>query len=182
MKKLEDFNLRALFLELDAEREKRGMSWAEVAREINGACDSPMNQPSSGHQLAATTIKATGVRRVMEGDGVLQMLRWLNRSPESFVPGFADAELERYSLPEPPADCMIRFETRKLYTTIADSIQKRNISWKDAADELGMGKSQLLHLEKGGRTSFPTVVRIALWLNIPTAHFVRILHIKGEKD
>ncbi len=170
-----DFSLHALYLELDSVREQQGLSWSEVAKAINGASNRTLDKPTTGHALAASTIKATEVRSIMEGDGILQMLRWLNRSPESFVPGFANGELDKYSLPVPPEGCMIRFDTRKIYTTIDDAIQRRGISWKQAAEEMGAAITQLKHLEKGGRTSFPMVVRIALWLDIPTAQFVRII-------
>src|SRR5262245_43837407 len=79
-----DFSLAALYEALDDVRNARGISWAAVTREINARfCDVP------GHRaIAASTISGLRDKDMVEGDGVLQMLVWLRRSPESFVPGF----------------------------------------------------------------------------------------------
>ena len=79
-----DFSLEALFHALDAQRLERGLTWAEVTREINRESErSPL------HPVHASTVKATRTQRVAEADGILQMLLWLRRSPESFTPGFS---------------------------------------------------------------------------------------------
>jgi hypothetical protein len=50
--------------------------------EINGLTDSK----SSGHPIARSTVSGRRTKAVAEVDGVLQMLRWLNRTPKSFMP------------------------------------------------------------------------------------------------
>jgi len=60
----------SLYAALDAERERRGLTWAQVARECG---------------VAESTIKRTrGVGR-FETDGVLAMTQWLGRSVEDFT-------------------------------------------------------------------------------------------------
>ncbi len=77
------FELRGLFLEVDAERERRGLSLAALAREIG---------------VAASTIRRFGNRDDAEADGVLALVRWLGVAPEDFVSG-SEVEGERLRSP-----------------------------------------------------------------------------------
>lgn len=78
-----DFDVNALHSALDAHSNERGMSWKAVAREMNRA-----DERYSIHPISASTISGLKNKRWgVEGDGVLQMLLWLDRTPESFVPG-----------------------------------------------------------------------------------------------
>jgi len=89
-----DFNLRALYDALDAQRRSREMSWPAVTREIN-------RFKTESHPIATSTITGLQSKAVAEGDGILQMLRWLGRTPESFVPGVEEADGEHFRLPDP---------------------------------------------------------------------------------
>ena len=64
------FDPKALFQALDAQRKRRGLTWAAVAREIG---------------VSAGTLTRTADGGRMEADGMLAMCRWLGRSAESFV-------------------------------------------------------------------------------------------------
>ena len=76
-----EFDVDALYAALDAQRQARGLTWAGLAREINRQFERvPVRA------ISVSTITGMRKRRVIEGDGVLQMLRWLGRTPESFVP------------------------------------------------------------------------------------------------
>ena len=68
-----DFDIDALYVALDTRRASRGLSWAGVAR-------------AAGGWVSPSTIHGIRSRRALEADGVLQMLLWLDRSPESFMP------------------------------------------------------------------------------------------------
>lgn len=109
-----------------------------------------------------------------EGDGVLQMLLWLNRTAESFVPGYPESQEFSTRLPEVPPHKLLRFDTRKLHAAVdARRIQKK-VNWAQAAKEIGVGASSLTHLSDGGRTGFPQVMRIVQWLGRPAADFTRL--------
>ncbi len=69
------FNAVALYQALDAQRCARSMSWAQVADEI-------------GVSVSTLTNTKRGGR--MEVDGMLAMVRWLDRTVESFTFGFSD--------------------------------------------------------------------------------------------
>jgi len=162
-----DFSLRALYAALDAERRRRGLSWAKATQEING----PSGR-ASGHRLSPSTVTGTRTRAVAEGDGVLQMLRWLNRTPESFVPGHPESD-DGGRLPEVPAHHTLRFDTKKLHAAIDLERVERKMTWAQVAQEVGIGASSLTHLSHGGRTAFPQVMRIVGWLAEPAAQFMR---------
>jgi hypothetical protein len=164
-----DFSLAALYAALDAQRQSRGLSWSQATREI-----SRQSVRSSRHPLSPSTVMGTRTKAVAEGDGVLQMLLWLNRTPESFVPGHQESEVVGERLPEVPPHQILRFDTRKLYAALDAQRIERKMTWAQAANEVGLSVSSLTHLAKGGRTGFPHVMRIVRWLARPAAHFTRI--------
>lgn len=161
-----DFNLRALYAALNAQRQARGLSWAQAAKEIN-------QRPKrlSSHRLSASTLTGTRTRTAGEGDGVLQMLRWLNRTPESFVPGHRDSEEATARLADVPLHQILRFDTRKLHAALDAQRIKKKMTWAQVAKEVGLGAASLTRLSKGGRTCFPQVMRIVRWLARPAADF-----------
>src|SRR5262245_25247877 len=128
--------------------------------------------PFSARPLAASTVASLRTKAVAEGDGVLQMLRWLQRTPESFIAGgdkTAGAEL-----PSVGPHQILRFDTRRLHTVLNGARVARGLTWQQVADETGVARSSLTHLAKGGRTGFPHVTRITRWLGAPVAQFVRV--------
>jgi len=162
------FNLAALYAALDTQRQIRGITWQQAMREINGTSE----HDSSVHPITLSTVSGLRVKAVAEGDGVLQMLRWLNRTPESFVPGCEASEA--HQLPAVPADHVLRFDTRKWYAALDAHRIARGLTWRHVAREIGgMSAASLTHLKQGGRTGFPQVTRMARWLGQPVAHFTR---------
>lgn len=162
-----DFSLSALYAALDAQRVARGLSWTQAMREINRQSVQP-----SIHPISASTVKGLRTKSVAEGDGVLQMLLWLNRSPESFIPGSQGSD--DTSLPEVPSNQTLRFDTKKLYTALETKRAETGMTWAQLANKIGVSASNLTHLSKGGRTGFPHVARITRWLKLPVAHFTRL--------
>lgn len=164
-----DFDLAALYAALDARRRERALSWSQATREMNGGT------PSRGvHALSPSTVVATRSRRIMEADGVLQMLRWLDRAPETFLGQprrFAENDAR---LPEVPAGHVLRFDTRRIHAALEARRAERKMSWAQAGCEIGVAESGLMRLSRGGRTSFPQVMRIVGWLGEPAARFTRI--------
>jgi hypothetical protein len=127
----------------------------------------------SAHALSPSTVQATRIRAVMEGDGVLQMLRWLNRTPESFVPGHEQAMDAGAGFPDVAPHQVLRFDTKKLYAALDARRGERGMTWRQVAAEIGVGASTLTRLAKGGRAAFPGVMRIVTWLGRPAADFTR---------
>jgi hypothetical protein len=160
-----DFDIEALYEALDAQRVARGMSWQEVA----GAISDPFRD-GPARPISASTLTGMRGRSVVEGDGVLQMLRWLRRTPESFIPGHEATA----PLPEVRPGQILRFDTRRLYEAVDARRIERGMTWRAVAGEIpGVGVASLSRLSKGGRTGFPQVSRLARWLGLPLASFTR---------
>lgn len=129
--------------------------------------------PSSVHRLSPSTVTRTRTGAVAEGDGVLQMLLWLNRTPESFIPGHSTSGAVDAQLPDVPVDRVLRFDTRTLYAALDAQRVERHMTWAQVAQEVGLRVSSLTRLSKGGRTAFPPVMRMVAWVARPAAHFTR---------
>jgi hypothetical protein len=164
---LPDFPLAALYEALDAHRQARGLTWTAAVAEMSGPFVAGLSRP-----LATSTVKSLRTRAVAEGDGVLQMLRWLNRSPESFVPG-ARSDV-RTALPTIEREHVLRFDTARLHTALNDARTAHGLTWEEVAVETRCAAASLTHLSEGGRTGFPHVMRLTDWLDATVAEFVRV--------
>ena len=154
----EDFDLRALHAALDAQRTARGLSWAAVGQDLG---------------VSAATLRGFGERRTAEGDGVLRALAWLERTPESFVPGRPGAAAGE-PLPGAPSARVLRFDAQALYAALEEERAARGLTWREIATASGMGSAAALtRLRTGGRVTFPEVMRVLAWLGAPAARFVR---------
>jgi len=151
------FDFNALYAALEAQRQARGWSLAQLARAVG---------------VSAATIEGMRERAAVEGDGVLQMLRWLGQSPESFQPGGGD---DNVALPIAPAAGVLRFDAPAIHAALDARRTERGLTWQDVAAECGIASaSSLTRLRRGGRVTFPDVMRIFAWLGQPAARFVRI--------
>jgi len=160
-----DFDLKQLYAAIDEKRRAEAMSWTAVTRHIN-------RFDTVGHPIATSTIRGLANKSVAEGDGVLQMLLWLDRTPESFVHGFRDGDSERFRLTRPDADHILRWDTRALHAAVDAERRARGITWRELGRELGgFTAAMLTNLARGGRTGFPGVMRLTRWLNRPARTF-----------
>ena len=160
-----DFDVRALYHALDERRRALGLTWAGIARAI-----SAQFRDAPARAISASTLTHTRTANVLEGDGVLQILRWLGRAPESFVPGRAGGA----PLPDVPPDHILRFDTKLIHAALDERRTQRGMSWSDVATEIrGVAAAGLTRMSQGGRTTFPLVVRIAAWLERPVASLTR---------
>jgi hypothetical protein len=87
-----DFDLRALYDALDDRRRAQGISWSELAREVN-------RHRTTLRPIALSTITGLRQKPQGEGDGILQMILWLGRTPESFVADIAASDSAGFKLP-----------------------------------------------------------------------------------
>jgi hypothetical protein len=161
-----DFDIAALYEAIDSQRQSHGMTWAQVARAINGVFEHEPVRP-----ISAFTLNRMPARTVLEADGVLQILRWLGRTPESFASGHNGAS-DGEKLPSIRTEQILRLDTKTLYWAVdARRIEKR-MTWEQVANEIGgVSASSLTRLAKGGRTTFPQVMRMTKWLNRSVASF-----------
>ena len=163
------FSIDELFLALDEERQARGMSWSQVTRAIN---DSFRNVPA--RPLSTSTLTGMQGRRVLEGNGVLQMLVWLGRTPESFTSGRDRVPLHEEILPLVGPSQILRFDTVAIFEALDAQRAERNMMWREVAVEIGgISLASLTRLAQGGRVGFPDIMRIVEWVGRPVATFTR---------
>ena len=170
VKSPDGFDVTALYAALDAQRVARGMSWLQVAREISGRIEGV-----PARSIGTSTLTGMRARGAVEGDGVLQMLLWLGRPPESFMPGHEEGKTATASLPRIAPGQVLRFDAKAMHASLNARRIERGMTWQQVASEIGScNASSLTRLAKGGRVSFPQVMRIFAWLGRPAARFTRI--------
>jgi hypothetical protein len=169
-----DFDLKALYEALDAQRLARNLTWTAVMREVSRSSSISVEQQKASRAITTSTIRGIKDKAICEGDGILQMLLWLHQTPESFIPGFPNSDAERFWLPDIPIGQCLRWDARALYEALNTRRQMRHMTWRQVAQELdGCTAPTLTNLAKGGRVSFPTVMRLVLWVEQPAATFTR---------
>jgi len=167
-----DFNVATLHTALETQRAERGMSWKAVAHEINRADDRYGVRPISPSTISGLKHKRWGV----EGDAVLQMLLWLDRTPESFVPGHPGATHPNAQLPQIAGNKILRFDVPSILDRLEAQRIARALTWEQAALEIGglYSADTLKNMGKQQRAAFPHVMRLARWLHCPAATLTRV--------
>jgi hypothetical protein len=163
------FDMHALHGTLDNERRGRGLSWIELTAEIN----EPFNHTTS-IPINVATVRDMLKKRSVTSAVVLQVLRWLGRTPESFLSGRKCVSDAREKLPDAGQTQILRFDTRALHAELDAERRKRRMTWKQVANELpGFTESMLANLRTGPLIGFPRVITLTQWLRCPFASFVR---------
>jgi hypothetical protein len=167
-----DFDIAALHCAIDSRGTERGISWKAVAHEVNGAGARLDVHPISPSTISGLKDKRWGV----EGDGVLQMLLWLDRTPESFVPGHPGGAHPDARLPGVSGNQILRFDVPSIYDKLDAQRAGRGLSWAQAAEEIGRFYSAetLKNMRNQQRTAFPHVMRLARWLRCPVAALTHV--------
>jgi len=166
--RLHRFDMHAFHAALDAARQAKRLSWAELAAQINRPFEGTTSIP-----IHPTTLRDTLAKRSVTSAVVLQALAWLGRAPESFLvnpPGFPEGPL-----PEHRPGYVLRFDTRALHAGLNAQREARGLNWTQVAAELpGFTPSMLTKLAAGPLIGFPRVMLVTQWLGRPAADFVRM--------
>lgn len=166
-----DFDIAALFEAMDAQRQARGLSWSDVAREI-WELSSELNGQREDHPISPATVTGMAKRGDTTCQHALFFLRWLGESPESFMPGTGTTAYER-PLPAVGADRRLRWNLKKLHSALDAQRRERDLTWKQLADELNCTSSQLTGIRTARfGMSMRLAMRITRWLERPAADFV----------
>jgi hypothetical protein len=164
-----EFDMRALQTALDDERRARKLTWDQLAAEINAPFEHTPSIP-----ISVGTLRTMTAKRSVTSGVVLQVLRWLRRSPESFLAGRDQAPAAAEALPEAGPAQILRFDTRALHAALDAHRRERAMTWKEVAGELrGFTPSMLANLASGPLIGFPRVMTLTQWLGRPAADFIR---------
>lgn len=163
-----DFDLRALYEAMDHERRARQLTWKDVAAAVS-------QRRTRLRPIAVSTITGLKDKPRGEGDGILQMLLWLRRTPESFVPGMPDPRSACFLRPELTTGQILRWDTRALFAALDARRRERQSTWAEVGEKIGgFTPAMLTGLAHGGRIGFPRVMRLVRWLGRPAAAFTRV--------
>jgi hypothetical protein len=161
--------MRGLYAALDAARRARRFTWTALVAEINKPFEGTPSIP-----ISVGTVRGIANKRSVNSGVILQILRWLGRTPESFLSGSGAAPLASETLPDPGPARILRFDTREMHSALDAKRLQRGMTWKQVAEELpGFTGSMLTNLAKGPLIGFPRVMTITQWLGRPAASFVR---------
>jgi len=100
------------------------------------------------------------------------MLRWLGRSPESFLAGGPEDDA-RFALPAAGPDRRLRWALKLLYASMDEKRRQDGLTWPALAAQLECSPSQLIGLRTARfATGMDLAMRIVQWLGRPAADFV----------
>ena len=163
------FDMKALCDALEAGRQDRGLNWPDLAAEINVPFRGTPSLP-----ISVGTIRTMRSKRSVTSAVVLQILRWLGRSPESFLTERDVPPAPDEALPDPGPSRILRFDTRAMYAALDAERRALGMTWTELARDLpGFTASMLTNLAAGPLIGFPRVMLLTQWLDRPAAHFVR---------
>lgn len=166
-----DFDIPALLDALDAQRRNRGLSWQAVARELWDQ-SAALNARRHDHPISAATITGMAQRKDTTCQHALFMLRWLGRTPESFVPGSTIDETRR-ALPLAGPDRRLRWNLQELYSALDSQRREHGLTWPELARELRCSPSQLSGIQRAKfAIGMRLAMRIVTWLKRPARDFV----------
>lgn len=161
--------MQALHIALDEQRRARGLTWIQLAAEINRPFETTPSIP-----ISPGTLRDMLKKRSVTSAVVLQVLRWMGRTPESFLSGPTRSTSPEEQLPDAGLDRILRFDTRAIYDALQQERLRRGLTWQQAADEMpGFTPSMLTNLADGPLIGFPRVMTLIQWIGHPAAAFVR---------
>ena len=166
-----EFNALGLYAAMEAQRAERGLSWRQVAAELWEQSDM-LNASRRDHPISASTLTGIPKRRDCTCQHALFILRWLGRTPESFLVPPPSAR-DGVALPVVGRNERLRWDLSALAETLDARRQERGLTWKALATELRCSANQV----QGLRTiryaiGMRLAMRIVQWLDRPAAAFI----------
>lgn len=172
------FDGRALYRALDEQRAQHGLSWTGVADAL-WDLSAELNGRRGDHPISPSTLTNIRQRGGTSCQHALFMLRWLDRTPESFVTDPVPAT--DATLPPAGPDRRLRWHlhatARRPRPGLAEALGERRsemqLTWGQLATRLGCSPNQLSGI---AHARYAVGMRIAMavtqWLGRPAADFV----------
>jgi hypothetical protein len=174
------FDAGALYAALDEKRTRLGISWQGVADQL-WELSPELNARRNDHPISPATLTKMRTKPRTSCQHALFMLRWLERTPESFLKGargtspddHLDHGAERFALPEAGPDRRLRWALKLLYASMDEKRRQDGLTWPALAAVLGCTSNQLTGLRTAKfATGMDLAMRIVQWLDRPAADFV----------
>jgi hypothetical protein len=168
---LRPFDTAALYLALNDQRTRLGLSWQAVANQL-WELSSELNDRRKDHPISPSTLTNMGKKPRTSCQHALFMLRWLGRTPESFLKGTTEND-ERFALPVAGRDRRLRWALKLLYASMDEKRRHDGLTWPALAAVLDCSPNQLTGLRTAKfATGMDLAMRIVQWLDRPAADFV----------
>jgi len=133
---------------------------------------SQLNDRRRDHPISPATLTKMAKNPRTSCQHALFMLRWLGRTPESFLKG-ANGDEERCALPVAGPDRRLRWSLKLLYASMDERRRQEGLSWPALAAILGCSPNQLTGLRTAKfATGMDLAMRIVQWIGRPAADFV----------
>jgi hypothetical protein len=168
------FDLEALADAIDTQRSALGLTWRQVTEAVRPRRLGPV--PQGEHPMSTSAITGMRRKRFANSAIVLQILLWLDRTPESFLAGNDVVARPGDALTRCKPGMTLRFDALALHKAVDERRRERSITWQEAATEMpGVTVSVLAGLRRGSPAAvgFPHVMSITQWLGRPAAAFTR---------
>jgi hypothetical protein len=168
-----EFDGFALYEALNAERIRQGLSWRQVADRI-WEQSADLNRKRGDHPISPSTLSGIGKRGDTSCQHALFILRWLRRTPESFVSA-ALADPEGTALPAAGPGHRLRWDLQALYDALDARRRDRQLTWVGLAKELRCTEHQLTGIRTARfAIGMKLAMRIVRWLDCPASTFVYV--------
>jgi hypothetical protein len=170
-----EFDGRALYAALDVKRRDEGLSWPGAAAAIWGMAPA-LNAARAArglanHPISPSTLRNLGPNGDTSCQHALFFLRWLERTPESFLAGNGlDAGVP---LPLCGPDRRPRWDLKALHVGLNEARASRGVTWAQAAAELRCQPGQLTGLKSARfAAGMALAMRVTQWVGRPAADFI----------
>jgi hypothetical protein len=165
------FDAAALYDALDAQRTQLALSWNQVAHQLWNL-SSDLNDRRRDHPISPSTLTAMSKTPRASCQHALFMLRWLDRTPESFLEGVSQVD-PSFALPTAGPDRRLRWSLKLLYETMNAKRLVDGLTWSELAATLECSSNQLTGLRTAKfATNMDLAMRIVQWIGRPAADFI----------
>ena len=169
--KLNDFDAIGMYEAMDRQRIQRGLSWRQALDQI-WELSLDLNRRRVDHPISPATVTGIAKRGDTTCQHALFFLRWLDRTPESFLAQpLADAACGR--LPQAGPDKRLRWDLAALYDALNARRLERRLTWRVLARQMRCGEHQLTGIRTARYAiGMRLAMRIVVWLEQPAARFI----------
>ena len=156
-----EFDVLLLWQAMDAKRLASGYSENEMIEDLNQVNNQRV-------PMALATVKNMVRRRDTTCQHALHMLRWLNKTPESFVTNAAEQTCLPFS-----SERRLYWSMTALGEAVARKKENEGLTWKQVAEELGCSQNQASGIQKlRYGMSMHLAMRITQWLERSSIEFI----------
>jgi hypothetical protein len=168
---INEFDALALYRAMDDLRVQRGLSWRQVADQL-WQQSATLNGRRADHPISPATVTGIAKRGDTTCQHALFFLRWLGRTPESFL-STPPSDPAYGALPAAGPDRRLRWNLAALYHALNDRRLERQLTWRELARQIRCSESQLTGIRTARYAiGMKLAMRIVLWLERPAATFI----------